>query len=255
MGEIKVGFVTAYDQNTMTAVIQPEGLGGIIKDVVCLFDRYDPKNGAFSFRAPSENSPCLYTTIKGTTYLLGLFPPENMTEEGSKFESLYGNTTNRTPPGMLQPIVKPGNTIDTNSMGSEDTFTDTMKKIIMFPKKLYSIWNIMNCIWENMCMIFRLYSAPLDVTAEVTKDDECNTTVKVRKVVKEREEDATTMIDLRMGKDADIIQMNINGKPFIHVDGDRNVIIMAGNIDLNAKNINYNSDTFNCLNVGRVDLP
>lgn len=255
-GIVLKGTILGYDQENMTATIASENPVGIIYNVVCLFDRCDYKNAAYSFRAPSEGADCIYTTINGTTYLLGIFPPVNLTDETcNSFKSDYGNTRSRKPKTMLQHKVKPGNTIDTNSMGSEDTFTDTMKKIIMAPNKLSSIWNIMNSIWENICLIFRLYSGPMDVTCEVDEKEKCNTTVKVRREICERKEDATTTIDLRMGNDADIIQLNINGAPLLHVDQDRNVIIIAKKIDLTATQINYNADEFNCLNVQTVKLP
>lgn len=257
-GDIKKGKVIGYDQESMTAIIEPEDMPGVnIQNVVCLFDRYDENNNAFSFRAPSVGSPCIYTKIGNETFLLGLYPPLNITDKSDEVEdnSLYGGILTRKPKGMRQYSVEPGNIIDTNSFGSEDSFSDTMKKIVIFPKKLSSIWNALNFVWENICLIFRLYTGAMDITSEVNTDNTCDTTLKFRKTLTEREQNATTIVDLRIGNDANVIKLFINGKPFVHVDADRNVEVIAKQIDVHATNINFDANEFNCLNVGTVKLP
>jgi len=254
-GEVKTGIVTKYDETTMTAVIQDSE--GIMHNVVCLFDRYDPKTGAYSFRAPSEESPCLYTTIGETTYLLGLFPPLNMTPEGiHPKNSSCNNTENRTPQGMLESIVKPGNVIDTNSNGSKENFTDSEKNIILASGKLESLWNLINFVWKNTCQMFKLYSGPMDVTAEVTDKEECNTTIKWRKTLEERKDGVKhTLLDLRIGKDAGVVELQVNGSTLLHIYENKDILLIANDIKINAKKIEYNADEVNMLNVGVVRLP
>lgn len=243
-GIIRHGVVAAYDKDAMSAVIQPDGPGGLIKDVICLFTRYDPNTNAFSFRPPTARAPCIYTEIDGTYYLLGVHAPLNYTN--TEFKSEFGNIDNYTPPTFQHHIITPGSVVDTNGNGAEESFTETMKTIEMVKDKLYSVWNLLNQIWENACLIFRLYSGPLDVTAEVTEEKECNTTVKVRSTLSEKEEGQQTTIDIRAGKDADIFQININGAPLIHVDKDRNVQIVAKQIDVSAtEKINYTAKEIN----------
>jgi hypothetical protein len=253
-GVISRGIVTGYDPNTMTATIVPYDGSGVLQNVVCQFSRYDPRNGAFAITPPSINSPCLFTRTGEETFILGTFPPINANaESNNSVSSPLNATVNRGPSAMRNSGTLPGNPSATTSMGAEETFTDNMKKIIMSPGKLASIWNLLNCIWENWCSIFRLRSGPADVFCEVGTDDTTNTTINVRRTAGERS--GISVVNLNIGQTADVIQLNINGAEFLHVDADRNTTITAKNVNLTGTNITFNGDTFDCLNVSSVKLP
>lgn len=253
-GLIRRGIVTAYDPNTMTATVVPYDGSGILQNVVCQFSRYDPRNGAYAVTPPSINAPCLFTQAGEETFILGTFSPINVNADtNGQVLSPTNATINRGPSTMRNSGTLPGNPSATTSMGAEETFTDNMKKIIMSPGKLASIWNMLNCIWENWCSIFRLRSGPADIFCEVDTSDNTNTTINVRRTVEERT--GTSVVNLNIGKDADVIQLNINGVEFLHVDADRNTTITAKNVTLNGTNITFNADNFDCLNVSSVKLP
>ena len=129
-----------------------------------------------------------------------------------------------------------------------------MKRIIMAPGKLSSVWTLLNCIWENVCSIFRLRAGGVDVFCEVDGNNNTNTTINVRRTVSERENDMS-VINLQMGQDAGIITLNINGNEFLHVDAERNTTITAKRVTLNGTQIIFNGETFDCLNVDAVKLP
>lgn len=245
--------VNGYDPTTMTATITPYDGSGLIRNAVCQFSRYDPTNAAFSVTPPCIGAPCLYTQIGGETFILNTFPPMNINTEDNQNQSPLSAFQNRTPTEMSNNNTLPGNTSSTTSFGSEETLTDMTKKIIIVADKLSSIWNMLNCVWENICSIFRLRTAGVDVLCEVNEANETNTTINVRRTTGERT--GVSVINLEMGTDADIITLKINDVEFLHIDAERNVTLTAKNIDVNALNINYNADEFNCLNVGAVKLP
>ena len=253
-GKLARGIVTAYDAKAMTATVMSYNGTSIMRNVICPFDRYDPYNGAYSITPPSLNSPCLYTEINGEYVILCLYSPVNLNSAtNAKSNSSLGSYLNRTPSDMLNNNTMPGNTTATNAMGSEETFTDMMKRIIMAPGKLSSVWTLLNCVWENVCSIFRLRAGGVDVLCEVDQNNNTNTTINVRRTVGERT--GTSVINLQMGQTAGIITLNINGNEFLHVDADRNTTITAKQVVLNGTDIIFNGETFNCLNVDAVKLP
>lgn len=246
--------VVGYDSTTMTARISPYTGGSIIDNVVCPFTRNDPQSGAYSITPPSIGSQCLYTEILGEVIIIALFPPANFNCITNKDRtSPLSATINRTPNDMLNVNTTPGNTSNTNALGSEEAFTDMMKKIIMSPGKLSSVWNLLNCVWANICSIFRLQSGGVDVFCEVDSNNNTNTTINVRRTVGEKE--TGSVINLQLGQDAGIITLNINGEEYLHADAERNTTITAKRVVLNGTDIIFNGDTFNCLNVGAVKLP
>lgn len=255
-GKIERGIVLNYDPASMTATVASYNGASMHKNVVCPFNRYDWFNGAFSITPPALNSPCLYTEIKGEYIILCTFPPVNVNAKtnAAKISSPVGATINRAPSQMRNANTLPGNPSATNAMGSEETFTDMMKRIIMAPGKLSSVWTLLNCIWENVCSIFRLRAGGVDVFCEVDGNNNTNTTINVRRTVSERENDMS-VINLQMGQDAGIITLNINGNEFLHVDAERNTTITAKRVTLNGTQIIFNGETFDCLNVDAVKLP
>lgn len=253
-GVLNRGIITGYDPATLTATITPYNNSGIISDAACPVTRYDPASGAFSITPPNIGAPCVYMDAGGETYILGMFPPPNINGmDNANVKSPLNASVNRTPTGMRNNGTLPGNPSATNAMGSEESFTDMMKKIIMSPGKLSSIWTLLNCVWENVCSIFRLRAGGVDVFCEVDSNNNTNTTINVRRTVGERQ--GTNVINLEMGQNAGIIRLNINGNEFLHIDADRNTTITAGNCTLNARSIVFNAEEFNCLNVGAVKLP
>lgn len=249
------GIITSYDPTTLTATITPYNNSGTISNAACPVTRYDPMSGAFSITPPNIGTPCVFVEVgDNEAYILSMFPPPNINGmDNQNVKSPLNATVNRTPTGMRNNNTLPGNPSATNAMGSEETFTDMVKKIIMSPGKLSSIWNLLNCVWENVCSIFRLRAGGVDVFCEVDENNNTNTTINVRRTVSERQ--GTNVINLEMGQSAGIITLNINGNEFLHIDADRNTTITAANVTLNARNIVYNADNFNCLNVGQVELP
>lgn len=252
--QINRGIVSGYDAKTCTAIVIPYNGSGILRDVICPFSRYDPVNGAYSVTPPCIGSPCIYVEDGGETVILALYPPANFNTEGTEnVVSPFSSTISRTPTEMQNKNTLPGNPSATTSLGAEETFTDSMKKLILSPGKLSSVWNLLNCVWENVCSIFKLYSSGADVECDVDTENNTNTRIRVRRTVSEKE--SVSVIDLNLGKNADIIKLLIDGVEYLHIDAERNTSITAKAVTLNATTITFNADELNCLNVGQVKLP
>ena len=246
-GNLRPAVVTGYDPNTMTATISPYDGSGNLSNVSCPMNRCDPVNGAYAITPPSIGSPCWYTEYNGEVSIISLFPPLNINSDANTdLKSPLGATANRCPSDMANKATLPGNSSATNSMGSEESLTDMMKKIIMSPGKLSSVWNLLNGVWENVCSIFRLKAGGMDIEAEVDGANNTNTTIRFRRTVGERA--GTSVVDLQIGQNAGIINLKINGNDFLHVDAARNVKLVASTISFTASE-------FNCMSVDSVKLP
>lgn len=260
------GIVSAYDKTRMTAIVVPYDGSAVLSDVACPFLRSDITNGAYSFTPPTVGTPCIYVRAGGETYILALYAPVNLTSDVSTI-SPYGQNINRVPSGMENAHTLPGNTSSTNSLGSEESLTDTMKRIIMIPSRLSSIWNIVNCVWENVCTIFRLSAAGLDIQAECNSLNKTDTIIRVRR--SSNENGGPSAISLIMGNTADVLSVAIDGSEILHIDANKNVTINATdvtcnvnnvaltseNVDWTANNINITANTVDMTQCGAVKLP
>lgn len=253
------GIVAAYDKTRMTAIVVPYDGSATLTDVACPFLRSDITNGAYSFTPPTVGSPCIYVKAGGETYILAIYTPVNLSGKNTAI-SPYGQSISRVPDAMTNADTLPGNTSSTNSLGSEESFTDTMKRIIMIPSKLSSIWNIVNCVWENVCTIFRLTAAGFDIKAECNSLDKTDTIIRVRRSVNEN--GGPSAITLVMGNTADVLSLAIDGSEILHIDGEKNVTINSANVvvktndvDWTAANIKIVANQVDMTECGAVKLP
>jgi hypothetical protein len=115
--------------------------------------------------------------------------------------------------------------------GSEISFRDMLFSIKM-SKAFFSTWNSLNAIWDNMCNKFIFRSPGLDVKVDVADSQATDVSIQVRKGAGER--GGTPAIDLRLGNSANIINLKINGKDFLYVDGERNVTLKVNRMVIEA---------------------
>lgn len=253
------GIVSAYDKTRMTAIVVPYDGTATLTDVACPFLRSDATNGAYSFTPPTVGAPCIYVRAGGETYIIALYTPVNLTSDVVSV-SPYGQNISRIPEAMSNADTLPGNTSSTNALGSEECLTDVMKKIVMIPNRLSSIWNIVNCVWENVCTIFRLSAAGFDIKAECSALNKTDTIVRVRRST--NEQGGPAAITLVMGNTADVLALSIDGSELLHIDGNKNIILNTANVKVNtdtvdwtANNINITANTVDMTQCGAVKLP
>lgn len=239
-----MGVVNTYDPATMTAEVTAFDGSAHHVNVGMMMQSCDIGNGVYSFTPPSIGVPCLFTKVSGETVILGQYAPPNIGGNDS-ISSSTGATVNRSVDEMPNNEHLPGDWMVSSQSGAEVALRNMVFGIQMSPI-FYSVWNMMNSVWDTMCNIFKFSAPAADVLVDVSDNNETNINIAVRKSTGER--GGTPAINLLMGNDADVITLKINGEEFCHVDLERN-------ITLNVKKMSIIGDEVDMTQVQSVKLP
>lgn len=243
-GTLQMGIVNSWDPTTMTAEVTAFDGSAKHYNVGVIMQSCDIGNGTYSFTPPSIGAPCLFTKVSGETMIIGQYAPANLGgNEG--ISSTTGATINRSVDEMPNQDHLPGDSVSTSQNGISISKKGMTYSIEMSPI-FYSIWNLMNNVWDTMCNIFKFSAPAADVLVDVSGGGATNVDISVRKSSGER--GGTPAINLKMGADADVVLLKINGQDFCHVDLQRNVT-------LNVKKMTIIGDEVNMLDVQAVKLP
>ena len=259
MGSVELGIVNAYDPATCTAEVTSYDGVNRYYNVGVSMSSYDTANGVYSYTPPSIGAPCLFTTVGGETFIIGQYAPPNIGYAPDTISPI-STTVNRAVDEMGKTDDHlPGDWQMTSQSGAEISFRNMLFSIKMNPL-FYSVWNILNGIWDNMCNIFKFKSSGADVSVNVDEAGNTNTSIQVR--TSSSQADGTPAVDLQIGADAGVILLKINGNNFCHIDENRHVILETDDIDLTAKDVHVTAENMivkgaklDCSGVGRVRLP
>lgn len=243
-GDIELGIVNSWDPETMTAEISRFDGSSHIANATVIMQSCDIGNGAYSFTPPSIGAPCLFTKVSGEHVILGHYAPPNLSAN-TDVESTTGSTLNRSLDEMPTDGRLPGDTIATSPSGFQVGLRNLLYAIEASPI-FYSMWNLANSVWDNMCNKFRFSSPGADINVDVDGGSATNVNISVRRNAGER--GGVPAVNLDIGHSAGVINLKINGQDFCHVDIDRNVT-------LNVRNLRIVGDCVNMEGVQSVLLP
>jgi hypothetical protein len=243
-GTIQMGIVNSWDPATMTAEVTAFDGSAHHYNVGVMMQSCDIGNGVYSFTPPSIGAPCMFTKVSGETMILGQYAPPNL-GGNEDISSTTGSTLNRSVEEMPNADHLPGDQIMTSQSGAQVYLRNMVYGIEMSPI-FYSIWNLMNSVWDTMCNIFKFSAPAADILVDVDGSGSTNVDISVRRSAGER--NGTPAINLNMGANAGVINLKINGQSFLHVDIERNVT-------LNVKKMTVIGDEVNMLGVQDVKLP
>ena len=247
-GSIQTGVVVGYNQNTLTIDIRSYE-GDLYKNVSLNPTVNDYELSARKYTVPSIKSPCIFTEVGSQVIYLGSFFVANA--EGS-LESVdkpldklldNDNTKNITEASISRiphdaheaSDVTPGSSLDMGPSGSKIGFFDSTYFIKLSPI-FYSLWTAINNTWSTACSIFRFRSPAVDILANVDKEQNTNVEINVRTKVSDTVKKVQP-VRLKIGKDGDLIDITIYGKPFIHVSPDREVTVELKSIKIKGKKV------------------
>lgn len=237
-GIIEKGIITGYDKDTKTATISPYDGRGTIEDVVVPMSRNDELNKAYSMMGASMASPCLFTEIGGEAFLIHMFPAVNLSDQGiDDYVDVINTAKNRTPSGMKNDI-QPGTISMTNSKGSEVKFSEDEARVTMVPGKLSAIFNIINHAIEVICTKLSFRSGAMILTSLMDTGNAGNVTVDIHRSMGC---DPPTL-NITLGDEADVFNVNINDDFLIHIDGERNVTIETRNVNIKTNDVKIVDD-------------
>ena len=215
-------------------------------DATMVMQNADVKNGAYTGTILPAGTPCVFDIINGEVIVFGAYLPPNLnpspTPQGtndqkglpSKPEPVNAPYISRVPDDYPKNTNLPGDWSTSGPGGSEVALRGGMFSIKM-TKAFFSVWNSLNSYWDTMCDKFSFRSPAADVFVDVNEAQETNVTISVRKGVAERKTGAIPAMELKLGKEANIIKMKINGKDFLEVDGERNVMMHVKNFEVKAE--------------------
>lgn len=242
-GSIQMGIVNSWDPATMTAEVTSFDGSAHHYNVGVMMKQCDIGNGVYDFTPPSIGSTCMFTKVSGEAIILGAYAPPNL-GGNADISSSTGATMNRSSGEMPNEDHLPGDSVSTSANGMSISKKGMTYEISMNPL-FYSIWNLMNNVWDNMCNVFKFSAPAADILVDV-EGSSTNVDISVRKSAGER--GGTPAINLNMGTAANVIKLKINGQDFCHVDIDRNVT-------LNVKKMTIVGEEVNMLGVQSVKLP
>lgn len=240
MGKISIGTIQEYDPHTMSAeIISVDGTEQYLNAAI-MMSSYNPENGGGSFTPPVVGAPCVYTVESGEVIILGYYAPPNAegpkvkpsTQDliGDQYETPgYGRTyMNRSSNDLPNKTIMGGGFSHTTSGGNSFMFLDKMTSFSL-SSVFYFVMNALNEFIDIMCSNLRLRTPIADVSVSTdAKSGDSNpgqVNIVVRQTNAERESGATPAINLVLGKDtgSGVINLKINGQPFLKVDLERNV--------------------------------
>lgn len=254
-GNVHIGTVVDFNPNTLTVDIRSFN-GELYKNVSLNPAVNDYELAARKYTIPALKSPCMYTVVSSQVIYLGSFfvpnanggMEEKDTEEKSLLDNLLmlskeeeemnfdDNVISRLPFDCSEaPDILPGSSLEMGPSGSKIGFFDNTYFIKLSPI-FYSMWSAINDTWETMCSIFRFRSPAVDVLVDVDKEQNTNVTITHRMKVSEREKKVQPLV-IKVGKDGDLIDIKIYGKPFLHVTPDRKVELEVKELKIKGKKV------------------
>ena len=237
---MKLGTIRLYDPHTMTAELISFDGSEEIRDAGLMMTSFDPTGGGGSFTPPIPGSTCIYETISGETIIVGYYAPPNgqggtedntfndPVESQNKTSSITSTYVDRSGAGLPGKSTMPGGSSTTTAGGLSTTISDKFASISISPI-FHATMNAINEFFDIMCTNFRFRSPGMDIVVDAgDKDNGTNPTtvnVVIRQSNAERADGVIPSINLVMGKEtgSGIINLKINGQPFLKVDIDRNV--------------------------------
>lgn len=239
---MELGIVAESNGSNMT-ILSADGTRRF-NDATMVMQNADVKNGAYTGSVLPAGSPCVFDIINGEVIVFGAYLPPNLNSSppllgtndqkgiSQRPEPMKSPYISRTPDDYPKNTNLPGDWSTSSPSGSEVALRGGMFSVKM-TKYFFSIWNSLNSFWDTTCDKFKFRSPAADVMVDVNEAQETNVTISVRKEVGER--DKTPAIELKLGKDANIIKMRINGNDFLEVDGERNVMLHVKNLEVKAE--------------------
>ena len=237
---MKLGTIRLYDPHTMTAELISYDGAEEIRDAGIMMSSYNPIGGGGSFTPPVPGATCLYDTISGETIIFGYYAPINgvggneeptindpvdSQYKTTSITSTYVDRSGASLPGKTTPS---GGSSTTTAGGLATIISDKFASISISPI-FHATMNAINEFFDIMCTNLRFRSPGVDVVVVAgDKSGGSNPTtvnVVVRQSSAERADNVIPAINLVMGKDTGngVINLKINGNPFIKVDIERNV--------------------------------
>ena len=254
-GNVHIGTVVDFNPNTLTIDIRSFS-GELHKNVSLNPAVNDYELAARKYTIPALKSPCMYTVVSSQVIYLGSFfvPNANggMEEKGTDEKSLLDNllmmskeeeemnfddnVISRLPFDCSEaPDILPGSSLEMGPSGSKIGFFDNTYFIKLSPI-FYSMWSAINDTWDTMCSIFNFRSPAVDVFVDVDKEQNTNVTITHRMKVSEREKKVQPLV-IKVGKEGDLIDIKVYGKPFLHVTPDRKVELEVKELKIKGKKV------------------
>lgn len=256
---IELGTVKSYDPHTMTVeIVSADGCEQHLSAGV-MMNSFDP-NGGGSFSAPVPGATCLYSKVSSEVILLGYYAPPSgdgglndpgVNDDTSNQSGL--STTSKTHISRSQSDIPTksvfsGGSVTTTAGGLKTMLRDKMAGISITPI-FYVVMNAINEFLDIMVTTFRFRSPAADVVVDagdkISGSNPTQVNIVIRQTSAERAEGAIPAINLTAGKDtgSGVIDLKINNKNFVRIDLDRNTIVDADKLLLNANDIVVNAKT------------
>ena len=239
---MNIGYITEVDSQTGGLVITSSDGNQRYSDASMILQGADFGKGSYNCSTLSPGTPCIYEVIDGEAVVFGAYMPPNLSPTAA--ESGFNDSLKKAPEAVQTPYVNrqqddfpkntqlPGDWMVSGSSGSEVSLRDMLFSVKM-SKAFFSVWNSLNSIWDNACNKAKFRSPGVDVLVDVDEGQNTNLTIIVRKAAGERE--GTPAVELKIGKDANLIKMKVKGKDFLSVDDERNVLIQANNMEIQVE--------------------
>lgn len=247
-GNVHIGFVVGYNPKALTIDIRSYD-GELYKNVSLNPSVNDYELSARKYTIPALKSPCMYTVVSSQVIYIGSFFVQNaegVIEEDTSLKNtilpstkdinVNDTTVSRVPyDGHDVNDAIPGSSVDIGPSGSKIGFMDSIYYIKLSPI-FYSIWTALNNTWDIMCSMVRFRSPVVDILTSIDKEQNTNIEINIRTRVSDRLKKIQP-INLKIGKDGNLIGMKINGLPFIKVTPSRDVIIEMNSMKIKGKQL------------------
>lgn len=251
-GNLQMGIVNSYDPVTCTAeVTSYDGLHRYYNAGISM-SSYDNANGIYSYTPPSIGAPCLFTVINGEAMIITQYAPPNLGYASDTASSTSATVSRAVDEMATEDQHLPGDWQLTSQSGAEVYLRNMVFGIKMNPL-FYSVWNLLNNVWDTMCNVFKFSSPAADMLVDFTEGGATNVGIQVRSSVSQR--DGVPSIDLQLGADAGVLLLKINGTNLCHIDENKNISLHTKNITISADVIKMSGSLLDCKGMGRVKMP
>ena len=217
---MQLGIVNSYDYVTQTAEVTSFDGAHIYHNCTALMQSCDPANGAYDSNPPAIGAPCIITEIDGENVILGYYSPPTLSGDDNPPTTGESTYVDRSRGGYPNRDVLPGEKVMRTASGGEILFGDMLFSMKVSPA-LYMVLNMLGNALTMRGDRLQLSAPGADIVVKVNDDQTTDVTINARK--KASEEGLTSALEIKIGNEADIYNVKVYGKQFLHVDKDRNV--------------------------------
>jgi hypothetical protein len=234
ISELKIGVVAEYDAVTMTAkVVSSDGASTEYR-ASPLLASLDYKAKSYKFEAPVAGNTCIYALAGTEAIILGYVLPPNLAPDNT--DSSNNSLMSRAIDATIVEDHLPGDSIQRGKSGSKFRFLDTIYEVILSPMCKIVLNSIAN-IAEICARQLYVRSPGIELKSEVDTSGACNVNIAINRT--ESQLGGTPSINIKLGNTADLVNIGINGQPFLKVDGKRNVVLQGDLLTVSFKNVDF----------------